>query len=297
MEINQLRYFLKVYEVLNYSKAGEELLISRQALRQSIQNLEKELNGELFINEKNHLYPTYLGNELYIRSKQIVEQYTNMEQEMRQLQDNKNELHIGICSSMFPFFTPELEAFIDEFKQRNRNIALSVEILDMDLLFEKLDNDRLDAIITLYMPDGTYYVDTLYSFKLCATVSREHPFASYEAIHLSDLHNQKASMMGNIRKSLFPLYKRLEEEHIEVKWEKIESSIDAFHRMEKEGYILLNSNSNSSNTFSKNMFNCTFADFDETWDLDVISKLPKYELKVLIDFLKDKYDTEYYNGR
>ena len=81
--------------VLNYSKAGEELLISRQALRQSIQNLEKELDGELFVNDKNHLYPTYLGNELYKRSKQIVEQYNDMEQEMRQLQDNKNELHIG----------------------------------------------------------------------------------------------------------------------------------------------------------------------------------------------------------
>ena len=58
MNIAQLKYFIKTAELLNYSKAAEELLIARQSLRQSVGALEDEIGKPLFINTKNQLSRT-----------------------------------------------------------------------------------------------------------------------------------------------------------------------------------------------------------------------------------------------
>ena len=59
--VAQLKYFLKTTELLNYSRAAEELLIARQSLRQSIGTLGEEIGKLLFIKTKNHLSLTEYG--------------------------------------------------------------------------------------------------------------------------------------------------------------------------------------------------------------------------------------------
>ena len=43
MDITQIRYFLKTAELLNYTRAAEQLFITRQSLRQAIAAMEAEL--------------------------------------------------------------------------------------------------------------------------------------------------------------------------------------------------------------------------------------------------------------
>jgi DNA-binding transcriptional LysR family regulator len=52
---------LKTTELLNYSRAAEELLIARQSLRQSVGALGEEIGKLLFIKTKNHLSLTEYG--------------------------------------------------------------------------------------------------------------------------------------------------------------------------------------------------------------------------------------------
>lgn len=59
--VAQLKYFLKTTELLNYSRATEELLIARQSLRQSVGALGEEIGKLLFIKTKNHLSLTEYG--------------------------------------------------------------------------------------------------------------------------------------------------------------------------------------------------------------------------------------------
>ena len=65
MDILHLRYFSSVYESLNYSKSATDLFVSRQALRQAMQNLEREIGQTLFRNEANKLVATSAANLLY----------------------------------------------------------------------------------------------------------------------------------------------------------------------------------------------------------------------------------------
>ena len=48
MEFDQLRYFLKIAELGNFTRASEELAISQPALSRSIQKLEEELGQPVF---------------------------------------------------------------------------------------------------------------------------------------------------------------------------------------------------------------------------------------------------------
>ena len=59
--VAQLKFFLKTTELLNYSRATEELLIARQSLRQSVGALGEEIGKLLFIKTKNHLSLTEYG--------------------------------------------------------------------------------------------------------------------------------------------------------------------------------------------------------------------------------------------
>ena len=59
--VAQLKFFLKTTELLNYSRAAEELLIARQSLRQSVGALGEEIGKLLFIKTKNHLSLTEYG--------------------------------------------------------------------------------------------------------------------------------------------------------------------------------------------------------------------------------------------
>ena len=71
MELTPLRYFTATARHLNYTRAAEELFLSRQALRQSIQTLEKELGTPLFGIQKNHLHLTPAGEFLLQKAEEL----------------------------------------------------------------------------------------------------------------------------------------------------------------------------------------------------------------------------------
>ena len=48
MELRQLRYFLKVAELLNFSEASKALFVTQSTLSQQIKQLETELDSTLF---------------------------------------------------------------------------------------------------------------------------------------------------------------------------------------------------------------------------------------------------------
>lgn len=58
MDIRQIEYFAVVAKQENYTKAAEDLYISRQALSKAIKNLEQEVGRALFSAKDNHVQLT-----------------------------------------------------------------------------------------------------------------------------------------------------------------------------------------------------------------------------------------------
>jgi DNA-binding transcriptional LysR family regulator len=64
MEMHQVRYFLAVARVLNFTRAAEECHVAQPSLTRAIKQLEGELGGELFRRERNLTHLTDLGHRM-----------------------------------------------------------------------------------------------------------------------------------------------------------------------------------------------------------------------------------------
>lgn len=64
MEMHQIRYFLAVSRLLNFTRAAEECNVAQPSLTRAIKLLEDEFGGELFRRERNLTHLTELGTRM-----------------------------------------------------------------------------------------------------------------------------------------------------------------------------------------------------------------------------------------
>lgn len=64
MEMHQVRYFLAVARVLNFTRAAEECHVAQPSLTRAVKHLEDELGGELFRRERNLSHLTEFGQRM-----------------------------------------------------------------------------------------------------------------------------------------------------------------------------------------------------------------------------------------
>jgi DNA-binding transcriptional LysR family regulator len=97
-----------VYETMNMHYSADMLFISRQALKQMIHTLEKEIGQPLFINDKNKLRATKAADELYEYSRDVVASFGEFQNKLNnQFGKSKHSitLHCGIQHSYFAFLS------------------------------------------------------------------------------------------------------------------------------------------------------------------------------------------------
>jgi DNA-binding transcriptional LysR family regulator len=73
MEMHQVRYFLAVARVLNFTRAAEECHVAQPSLTRAIKQLEGELGGDLFRRERNLTHLTDLGTRMLPMLQQCYE--------------------------------------------------------------------------------------------------------------------------------------------------------------------------------------------------------------------------------
>lgn len=82
MDIQQIKYFSRVYEMRSFTQAADSLFISRQALRKSVARLAQEMGEPLFENRGNVLFPTSAADLLFSASRPVVSAFAQMEAEL-----------------------------------------------------------------------------------------------------------------------------------------------------------------------------------------------------------------------
>ena len=148
----QLKYFCRVYELLSYSKASDELYLTRQALRKSISALEIEIHGELFEKLDTGLKPTHLAKFLYPEAKKLL---SSEEKLLRNLHEyslhQKQILRLGAAFSALETFYPTLPI---DFRESNPEIDLSINTMPDNRLEELVEKDELDGAFVIGSPEN-----------------------------------------------------------------------------------------------------------------------------------------------
>lgn len=196
-----LKYFSKVYESLNYSQSAEELFISRQALRQDIQSIEKEIGQPLFVNLANKLHPTPAADTLYKESRKAVRELTKLDVVMESLRAQAAiTLRCGLISNSSDCFSEEELAFYQKasagrYRGETNAIFATGSCLELKKQVASGDLDCAQIIIT--RPLGKqfdYRVGT--SGRIYLYVHKDNPLAQKETVAINDLKDERLITQG-----------------------------------------------------------------------------------------------------
>lgn len=160
MEFRGLRYFVAVYEELSLTGAAKRCFVAQPSISSAIQQLESELERQLFIRHPKGVTPTRSGTNLYPYAVKVISDI----QAIRGLfQEQKPQISLRLA--LMPFLSgqsisiiikellanvPELDLTIVDLSEEADARIISSKLLDQNEAFHKLWRDEY----VLAMPLG-----------------------------------------------------------------------------------------------------------------------------------------------
>ena len=177
MELRQLRYFIKVGELLNFTEAARELFVSQSTLSQQIRSLEDELRCSLLVRDSHSVTLTEEGRYFLSDARKTLQQAQQCVDRIADVQNlDEGELNIGCTHS---FGTILRETMLD-FTSRHPNIHLNARFKTMEELMGMLQRQEVDFALS-YKPHELFdnvESHVLFDNKLCVFLSESHPLAA-----------------------------------------------------------------------------------------------------------------------
>lgn len=187
MELSQLRYFLKVAERRNFTRASEDLRITQPALSRSIAKLEEELGQPVFERQTRNVLLTDAGRLLQSRAEQIL---ALVDDTVVELADNgeTGRVRVGAIPTIAPYFLPAvLRRFRDQCPLAN---AVAFEETTDKLLQRCHQGDVDVAILAAPITAQSLETEPLFDEELLLVLPAGHPLTRKKQITLSELHDQ-----------------------------------------------------------------------------------------------------------
>lgn len=245
MDITQLRYFLTAAETLNYTRAAEKLYISRQALRQALAAMEKEIGMPLFLNRKNKLTLTLAGEYLQENGKGILSSFDRMTQGLERLARRESGLRVGVSGSLVTFLYPEVADTLKKFQQVYPEIPLQWELQNNDEVILGVEQGGLDCGLAIQIPfdeakrtmEGQI-MEKLADYDVIISYGNHHPLSGRERMDLEELQPYHCMGPGALSCSLRPIYEACLEKQVVLDYEIVPSTFDVFYRIEHEDCVV-----------------------------------------------------------
>lgn len=203
MDFKQLKYFICIAEVLNFTKAAEKFYISQTAMSQQIKSLEDSLNIKLFTRNNRKVSLTPAGEVFYKKCKLIVRDIDNAVNEaVKTASGYTGSLKIGFTSG---HSTPLIYELIKNFIKKYPNIDINILDSNLSNLYEGLNNKDLDLVFSINFnlsDSNNLKFLSLNSEYLYVIMNKTHPLAKNTLLSWSDLKNEKFIFMNRKEISL-----------------------------------------------------------------------------------------------
>lgn len=136
VNLNLYRNFYYVAKHGGFTKASKYAMISQSSLSNSIKNLEESLGTKLFVRSNSTVHLTKSGEELYQKLESIVNIFNS--------NTENHEIKIGCLRFIADNY---LDIPLKKFKNKNKNIKISVNISNAMDLYQLLRKAEIDLII------------------------------------------------------------------------------------------------------------------------------------------------------
>ena len=188
--------FIVIAESGSFSSAADKLFVSRTALIQQMNLLEKDLGFQLFDRHNKGITLTAAGQYFYQEAKKMIRASNRVLQRCRELEEKcAQSIRIGTLPNFTAVLLPQI---CRRFSELHPNVALEFIDYPLESYFKNFVNNNFD-ITTEYM-SGYLFEGPGYSFiklmedRHCCGMSPTHPLAMKKKISIDDLRGQKVLM-------------------------------------------------------------------------------------------------------
>ena len=189
MELRNLITFIHVAELGSFTKAAEQLGYSQSTISFQIKQLEDELGCLLFERINHTITLTERGHELVSYAHQVRALTEDFKESLTKGEDCSGHIHIvtpdSVCEEMIH------SRYID-FHSKYPNISIKFTTADTTVMFDMLDHNEADAIITLdshsYRKDYVIAKEEPLSMHFVASARSE--FAGKKGLLMRDIVNE-----------------------------------------------------------------------------------------------------------
>jgi LysR family hydrogen peroxide-inducible transcriptional activator len=197
MELHQLRYFVAVARVGNFSRAAERCHVSQPSLSQQIAKLELRLGQRLFDRLGRRVILTDAGRMLLERAEAILSAVDDAEQRLRGGEEwEGGQLAIGAIPTIAPFLLPRP---LDRFARRHPAVEVTVhEDVTQNLLAASLAGELDLVILATPANDERLVSEPLLTEPLLLALPAGHRLARRRRITLADLSDERFIVLNEV---------------------------------------------------------------------------------------------------
>lgn len=186
MELRVLKYFIKIAEEENMTKAAQKLHVSQPALSKQMKELENEIGHLLFVRNKQRMVLTEKGMLLKKRSESILMLVDKTVDEL-----NNDELLVGniYIGTGQTDNLDEIMEIIKQFRNHYPFVKFHIHSGDKYSLLNDIENGLLDFGVFIREYDKKYYEGIRLNLQneLGLWVSKDHFLADKNVIEATNL--------------------------------------------------------------------------------------------------------------
>ena len=191
MEMHQVRYFLAVARVLNFTRAADECNVTQPSLTRAIKQLEAELGGDLFRRERPAAQLTELGQRMHPLLMQCYEAAASARSLASSFKSGDvGALRIAMTHSIdLSLLIPHLDR-IKRLFNRLEFRFLRGSSLEVGEFLKKGD---VELAIAAEIGEQWDRLDSwpLFTEGFQLVINRRHPLATREAVGFEDLRSEQ----------------------------------------------------------------------------------------------------------
>ena len=178
MSDRRLQVFHAVARQLSFTKAADVLHMTQPAVTFQIRQLEDQFDARLFDRAHNKVSLTEAGNLIFQYSERIFEQYSEMENEVRELTGNFSaSLVLGASTTISEYMLP---ALLGKYRAKNPEVRLRLRVSNTDGIVAMVENNVIDlGIVEGAVTNKNLLSELCRTDNLVAIVPTNHELSRY----------------------------------------------------------------------------------------------------------------------
>ncbi|GBG55875.1 LysR family transcriptional regulator [Sporomusaceae bacterium FL31] len=195
MDIKQIKAFVTVATLNNFTRAAEQLGYVQSSITSQIQLLEKELGVSLFERLGKKISLTAEGEEFLIHSRQMINLWEKAKGSVAASDVPKGKLVIGAHESICAFFLPEI---LQEYNRRYPDVELVIKMGSWCDFESDLRENQIDVAILIdrKLSVSEFVIDKERNEPFALLASPEHPLSGREHVYAKDVAEYPLLMTG-----------------------------------------------------------------------------------------------------